>query len=61
MREDFFVVPAAAQRLRSCILGTYVDAFCGRLVDLSYRPTTIRHKLWIVTRLTRWTSAAPSS
>jgi len=54
MLEDFFVVPAAAQRLRSCILGTYVDAFCGRLVDLGYRPKTIRHKLWIVTRLTRW-------
>ena len=34
MLEDFFVVPAAAQRLRSCSLGVHLDAFCARLADL---------------------------
>jgi site-specific recombinase XerD len=54
MLEDFFVVPAAAQRLRSCVLGPHLDAFCTRLVDAGYRRPTIRHKLWVVTGLTRW-------
>ena len=54
MLEDFFVDSAAAHRLRSCILGTYLDAFCERLVDLGYRPKTIRYKLWIATRLACW-------
>jgi site-specific recombinase XerD len=54
MLEDFFVVPAAAERLRSCILGTYLDAFCKRLVDLGYRSKSVRHKLRVVASLTRW-------
>jgi hypothetical protein len=54
MLEDHFVVPAAAQRLRSCVLGVDLDAFCTRLVDLGYRRPTIRHKLWVVSDLTRW-------
>jgi len=54
MLEDFFVVPAAAQRLRSCSFGVHLDAFCARLSDLGYRRPTIRDKLWVVTDLTRW-------
>jgi len=53
MLEDFFTVPAAAQRLRSCVLGAHLDEFCSLLVDLGYRAPTIRHKLWIVTGLLR--------
>jgi site-specific recombinase XerD len=52
--EDFFVVPAAAQRLRSCVLGVHLDEFCSLLVDLGHRDPTIRHKLWVLTGLARW-------
>ena len=54
MLDDFLSVPAAAERLRSCAFGEHVDAFCARLVELGYRPTTIRHKLWVVGYLARW-------
>ena len=54
MLENFFVVPAAAQRLRSCSLGVHLDAFCARLSDLGYRRPTIRDKLGVVADLTRW-------
>lgn len=53
MLEDV-MSPAAAQWLRSSILGEHVEAFCARLDDLGYRPTTIRHKLWTVSMLARW-------
>lgn len=53
MLEDF-VAPAAAWRLRSCVLGTHLDTFCAGLVDLGYQYPTIRHKLWVVSDLTRW-------
>jgi site-specific recombinase XerD len=54
MLEDFFVVPAAAQRLRDGVLGCQLDGFCTRLVELGYRPATIRHTLWVVRCLTAW-------
>lgn len=54
MLEDFFVVPAAAQRLRDGDLGFCLDGFCARLVELGYRPPTIRHRLWAVRNLTAW-------
>lgn len=54
MLEDFFIVPAAAQRLRSCVFGDHLDGFCTQLVELGHRPATIRHKLWVVTCLARW-------
>ena len=53
MLEDF-VVPAAAQRLQSSLLGAYVDDFCSALVDLGHPAYTIRHKLWVVSGLSRW-------
>ena len=53
MLDNLFAVPAAAERLRSCVLGVHLDAFCAELVDLGYRPKTIRHKLWEVSCLTR--------
>ncbi len=53
MLEDV-MSPAAAQWLRSSILGDYVETFCARLDDLGYCPTTIRHKLWTVSMLVRW-------
>lgn len=54
MLEDFFVVPAAAQRLRDGVLGAYLDGFCGQLVELGYRRPTIRHALWVLSRLAAW-------
>jgi integrase/recombinase XerD len=53
MLEDF-VVPAAAQRLRSSLLGAQLDDFCSALADLGHPAETIRHKLWVVTGLARW-------
>lgn len=54
MLEDFFAVPAAAQRLRSCVFGSHLDRFSAGLADLGYLRSTIRHKLWVVSDLTRW-------
>ena len=54
MLEDYFAVPAAVQRLRSSALGPHLDAFCAWLADLGYRRSTIRFKLWVVSRLTCW-------
>jgi len=54
MLEDFFVVPTAAQRLRSSLIGAHLDEFCSALVDLGYSADTIRHKLWVVSVLARW-------
>ncbi len=53
MLEDF-IVPAAAQRLRSSVIGSHVDAFCARLAGLGYRRATIHQKLWVVASLARW-------
>lgn len=54
MLEEFFAVPAAAQRLRSCVLGAHLDEFCSFLVDGGYAVPTIRHKLWVLGELGRW-------
>jgi site-specific recombinase XerD len=54
MLEDFFIVPTAAQRLRSCAFGAHLDGLCRQLVDLGYRRATIRHKLWVLSDLARW-------
>ncbi len=54
MLEDHFVVPAAAQQLRSCVLGVHLDEFCSLLVDLGYEVPSIRHKLWVLSGLARW-------
>jgi site-specific recombinase XerC len=54
MLKSFFVDTAAAGRLRSCLLGPYLEAFCARLVDAGYRRATIRYKLWVISGLARW-------
>lgn len=54
MLEEFFVVPAAAKRLRSCVLGAHLDEFCSFLVEGGYAVPTIRHKLWVLSGLARW-------
>jgi site-specific recombinase XerD len=54
MVEEFFVVPAAAQRLRSCVLGAHVDEFCTGLVNGGYQVPSIRYKLWVLSDLARW-------
>ncbi len=54
MLEDFFVVPTAAQRLRSSLFGEHLDEFCSVLVDRGYAPPTVRLKLWTVAGLARW-------
>ena len=54
MLEDVVVVPAAVQRLRSCVLGAHLDAFCASLSTLGYCRQTIREKVWAVARLARW-------
>ena len=55
MLEDF-LSPIAARRLRlrSSARDVDLDAYCARLVDIGYRPSTIRGKLWIVSGLLRW-------
>jgi site-specific recombinase XerD len=53
MLEDF-IIPAAAEQLRSSVLGEHVEAFCARLAELGYRPTSIRDKLRTVSVLARW-------
>lgn len=57
MLDDFFIVPAAAQRLRACAFGVHLDGFCTQLADLGHRRATIRYKLWVVTALARWMAA----
>ena len=54
MLGDFFAVSGDAERLRSCILGAYLDAFCAWLADLGYPCSTIRNKLWVVSGFSRW-------
>jgi site-specific recombinase XerD len=54
MLEEFFKVPAAAERLRTCGLGAHLDGFCALLVGLGYRRYTIRLKLWLIRDLARW-------
>lgn len=54
MLEDFFVVPAAAERLRDGVLGAHLDGFCAQLVERGYRRPTIRHALWVLSRLAAW-------
>lgn len=54
MLEDFFVVPAAARRLRSCVFGAHLDEFCSFLVECGYAVPTIRYKLWVLSDLARW-------
>lgn len=56
MLEDYFTVPEAAMRLRSCLLGAHLDEFCPLLTDLGYKDSTIRHKLWELSTLARWMS-----
>lgn len=53
MLEDLCAA-VTVQQLRSCVLGSHVDDFCTSLVGLGYRPSTIRHKLWILIHLARW-------
>ncbi len=53
MLEDF-IIPATAERLRLSVLGEHVEAFCARLAELRYRPTSIRDKLRTVSVLARW-------
>jgi len=54
MVEKFFVVPAAAQRLQSGVLGAHVDEFCTWLVSGDYQVPSIRYKLWVLSDLARW-------
>ena len=54
MLERFFVVPAAAKRLRSCVYGVHLDDFCSFLLESGYAVPTIRDKLWMLSDLARW-------
>lgn len=56
MLEEFFVVPSAAARLRSCLFGAHLDVFCSSLNALGHRRPTIREKLWSIARLAQWMS-----
>jgi site-specific recombinase XerD len=53
MLEKFFI-PETAERLRSCLFGAQVDAFCASLTGLGYAHRTIEEKLRTVERLSRW-------
>lgn len=54
MLEELFSYPAAAQRLRSCLLGSHLDKHCSLLVDAGYSVATIRQKLCVLGDLARW-------
>ena len=54
MLEVRFVVPASAQRLRSCVFGDYLDEFFSSLIELGYRAASVRHKLWVLSDLAHW-------
>ena len=56
MLEELFD-PVAAKRLRSCPCGAHVDTLCASLFELGYARPTIREKLRIVGRLSRWMAA----
>lgn len=56
MLEDFFIDPAAAERLRSCVFGAHLDVFCASLRALGHPFPTLRAKLCSVARLARWMS-----
>ena len=56
MLEEFFD-PVAAKRLRSSPCGAHVDTLCASLFELGYARPTIREKLRIVGRLSRWMAA----
>lgn len=51
---DVFVISAGAERLRSCILGPYVDDFCIQLAERGYAPASVRSKLGTVGGLAGW-------
>jgi site-specific recombinase XerD len=54
MLEEFFVVSAAAERLRSCFFGAHLDGLCSSLRALGYPRLTIRAKLCSIARLGDW-------
>jgi len=54
MLEEFFVVPAAAERLRSCLFGAHLDGFSSSLRALGHTRLTIRAKLCSIARLGDW-------
>lgn len=57
MLREFFVEPAAGEQLRSCLFGAHLDLFCVSLCDVGYPRETIRQKLWIIGRFSRWMAA----
>lgn len=54
MLEDLFVVPSAAERFRSCVLGDHLDEFCVGLARRGYQASTIRDKLRMLSHLADW-------
>jgi site-specific recombinase XerD len=54
MLEEVFVVPAATERLRSCLFGAHLDGFYSSLRALGYPRPTIRAKLCSIARLGDW-------
>lgn len=54
MLDPLFKDPAAIERLRSCLLGPYLDSFAERLAGDGYPSNTIRWKLRVVGDLARW-------
>lgn len=57
MLEDFFVVSASAEQLRSGVLGAHLDAFSAALREAGHARSTIREKLFAIGRLARWMSS----
>ncbi len=54
MLEKFYTYPFAAPRLRSSLLGPWLDSFVGRLVDLGYTPWSCRSNVVLAADLGRW-------
>jgi site-specific recombinase XerD len=56
MLEELFD-PVATEQLRSCLCGAHVDTLYSWLLELGYARPTIREKVRIVGRLSRWMAA----
>jgi integrase len=52
MLEDY-ISEGAAEQLRSGVFCAHIEGLCEHLVELGYRPITIRQKLWVVRVLGR--------
>lgn len=54
MLEQFFSRTGTVHRLRCNLLGPYLDSFSESLLELGYKPTTVRTRLVLLGSFGRW-------